>query len=74
MKNNKTMRIKLFIPLITISGLLVCSRTHLSNGKTNPPGENNDGKDTIINFENCEVDKLPDGFTQIATGKPQHLD
>lgn len=31
------------------------------------------GKDTIINFENNEVGKLPNGFTQTATGKPQQL-
>jgi len=67
------MRRKLFIPLITIAVLIVCSGTHLANGKTNPPGENIDGKDTIISFENCEVDKLPVGFTQTATGKPQHI-
>ena len=67
------MKKRLFIPAITIAGLLVCSGTQLANGNTNPPGENIGGKDTIINFENCEVDKLPDGFTQTATGKLQHL-
>lgn len=30
-------------------------------------------KDTTINFEKCVIDKLPDGFTQTATGKLQKL-
>jgi len=51
------MRKKIFIPAITIAGLLVCSGTHLANGKTNPPGENRTGKDTLINLENFEVIK-----------------
>jgi Domain of Unknown Function (DUF1080) len=73
MKKNKTMRKKLFIPAIAIAALLVCSGTHLANGKTTLHGEYFTGKDTIINFENSEVDKLPNGFTQTETGKLQHL-
>jgi hypothetical protein len=74
MKKNKTMRKKLLIPAIVIAALLVCSRTHLTNGKTTLLGEYPSGKDTIINFDKCEADKLPNGFTQTATGKLQKLD
>ncbi len=68
------MRKKLLIPAIAIAALLVCSGTHLANGKTTLPGEYLTGKDTIINFDKCEADKLPNGFTQTATGKLQKLD
>jgi len=35
--------------------------------------DNISNNDTIINFENYEIDKLPNGFTQTATGKSQTL-
>ncbi len=35
--------------------------------------DNISNNDTIINFENYEIDKLPNGFTRTATGKSQTL-
>jgi hypothetical protein len=64
---------KLFIPTIAIAALLVCSGKPITNGKTTLQVASANSKDTIVNFEKCEVDKLPNGFTQTATGKLQHL-
>lgn len=57
---------RLILPAIAIGALLVWAGTPLH-------GENIPGKDTVINFDNSEVGKLPKGFTQTATGKPQQL-
>jgi hypothetical protein len=73
MKKNKTMRKKLFIPSIAIVAFLVYSGATLPDGKTSLHVASANLKDTVINFDNCEVDKLPNGFTQTETGKLQHL-
>lgn len=56
--------------------LIACANTSFPDGNetSNPlTAEYISKGDTTINFENCEVDKLPPGFTQTATGKPQTL-
>jgi hypothetical protein len=70
MIKNKPMKKKLIIPAIAIISFLVFASTSLPNSMTFPAFS---GKDTLVNFENCEVNKLPMGFTQTATGKQQNL-
>jgi Domain of Unknown Function (DUF1080) len=74
MEKNKKMRKKLLIPTIAIVAFLVYNGATLPNGKTSLYVASANAKDTIINFENWAVDKLPNGFTQTATGKLQKLD
>ena len=67
---------KILFPAVTFISLLACANTPSTDGNitSTPLAEEiiiND--DTIINFENCELDKLPNGFTQTATGKQQTL-
>jgi hypothetical protein len=73
MLKNKTMKKKLIIPAVAIAIFLVYICASSLNGKTSLHIAYITSKDTTVNFENCEVDKLPKGFTQTATGKPQHL-
>jgi hypothetical protein len=73
-KKNKIMKRTLFISPVIISALLVCSGTAITNNKTTMNDEYTTGKDTVINFQNSEVDKVPIGFTQAATGKLQRLE
>lgn len=66
------MRRKLFVSAIA-SLVFVYSSNPLTYGNTSFPGEYVAVKDTTINFENGVIDKLPNGFTQAATGKLQKL-
>jgi hypothetical protein len=66
------MRRKLFVFSITSAVLLLCSGNQMNYGKPNISGDLV-AKDTTINFEKSVIDKLPDGFTQTATGKLQKL-
>ena len=66
------MKRKLFVSVIVISALLVNSGFSIKTDRTTLNYEYVTSIDTIINFKHCETDKLPDGFTQTATGKPQH--
>lgn len=66
------------VPIIigTFITLIAFGNTSFPDGnKTSEslPAELINSSDTTINFENCEIDKVPDGFTQTATGKPQKL-
>ena len=67
------MRNKPFIPVFGIVAFMVYAGATLPDGITSLHVAGANTKDTLINFEKCEVDKLPDGFTQTATGKLQHL-
>jgi hypothetical protein len=67
------MKRKLFISAIASTVFLVCSNNPMIYGKTTFHGEYVIGKDTTINFEKGVIDKLPNGFTQTATGKLQNL-
>ncbi|MBF4518956.1 hypothetical protein IRZ71_21580 [Flavobacterium sp. ANB] len=61
---------------IVILTLISCRNNSIPDGKeTSKPlsSENIATKDTIINFEGNESGKLPDGFTQTATGETQAL-
>src|SRR6266498_6148611 len=67
---------KILFPAVTFISLLACANTPSTDGNitSTPLAEeiiSND--DIIINFENCELDKLPNGFMQTATGKQQTL-
>lgn len=53
--------------------LLVYSSNRMTYGKTSFSGEFVAAKDTSIDFKNGVIDKLPNGFTQAATGKLQKL-
>jgi hypothetical protein len=64
---------KLFFVAVVITASLVCLAKPITGGEKTIHGEYVAGKDTIINFEKDVIDKLPDGFTQTATGKLQHL-
>jgi len=66
MIKNKTMKKKLFIPVIAIAAFLINAGTFLPNGISS---RYVNGNDTLVSFENCEVNKLPKGFTQASTGK-----
>ena len=70
----KTMKRKLFVSAIASAVLLVYSSSYMTYGKTAFLDEYVAGKDTTINFEKGVIDKLPNGFTQTATGKLQKLD
>ena len=63
------MKSKLFITAIVSAVILVFSSNPIIYGKTSLYSEYVDGMDTVINFEKGVIDKLPDGFTQTATGK-----
>ena len=67
---------KIITPAIAVITLIACANTSLPDGKETskpPSAEYISTGDTTINFESYEVDKLPNGFTQTATGKPQTL-
>ena len=67
---------KIIFPAITFVSFIACTNTALSYGNVTSislAAEDISSNDTIINFENYEVDKLPNGFTQTATGKQQTL-
>lgn len=67
---------KLIFPAIAITTLIACANTSMPDGKeTSKPlsAEYISTGDTIINFENDAEDKVPNEFTQTATGKPQTL-
>ncbi len=67
---------KILFPAVTFVSLIVCANTPSNDGNTTSTplaAESISNNDTIINFENCEIDKLPNGFTQSATGKQQTL-
>lgn len=74
MKKNEKMKRKLFVSAIASAVLLVYSSSYMTYGKTAFYDEYVAGKDTTINFEKGVIDKLPNGFTQTATGKLQKLD
>ena len=66
----------IIIPAIAVLTLMGCASTSPPDGyttSTSLPIEYIGSKDTTINFENNEADKLPNGFTQTATGKRQTL-
>jgi hypothetical protein len=68
---------KIIIPAVVIIALIACANTPSIDGNTTSTPlatESISNNDTIINFENCELDKIPNGFTQTETGKPQTLD
>lgn len=67
------MKRKIYFTVIISAVLLLYSSNPMIYGKTNYPGEYVVAKDTTINFEKCVIDKLPDGFSQAATGKLQKL-
>ena len=67
------MKRKLFVTVIVSAVLSLFSSNPMVYGKTNFPFEYVVVKDTTINFENGVIDKLPDGFSQTATGKLQKL-
>lgn len=67
------MKRKLFISEIISAIILVCSSNLMTYGRTFFHVEYATAKDTTINFENGVIDKLPNGFTQTATGKLQNL-
>jgi hypothetical protein len=73
MKKNEKMKRKLFVYAISSAVLLVCSNNTMTFANTCFTSEYIAYKDTTINFEKSIVDKLPDGFTQTATGKLQIL-
>ena len=73
MKKGEKMKRELFVYMIFSIVLLVCSSKSMTFGKTSFRGEYIAVKDTTINFEKSIVDKLPNGFTQTATGKIQNL-
>src|SRR6266498_2135187 len=66
---------KKIIPTIAAITLVACANTPSDGNETSRPlpAEYISAGDTTINFESYEVDKLPNGFTQTATGKPQIL-
>jgi hypothetical protein len=68
------MKIKLFLPSISIAALLLCSGFLITTDKTALNYNYITVKDTIINFEKGDTGKMPRGFTQTATGKLQRLD
>jgi hypothetical protein len=70
MLKNKNMKKNLIILAIVITVFLVYAGTSLPKGISYRAINS---KDTLINFENCEVNKLPKGFTQTATDKQQNL-
>ena len=68
--------LKIIIPAIAVLTLIGCAHTSFPDNKaTSIPlsAEYISTRDTTINFENGEMDKLPNGFTQTATGKLQTL-
>jgi hypothetical protein len=67
------MKRKLLVSAIASFVLLVYSSNPMTYGKTSFPGEYVAVKDTTINFEMGVIEKLPNGFTQTATGKLQTL-
>ena len=73
MKKGEKMKRKLFFYVIFSTVLLVCSSNLMTFGRASFRGENIAARDTSINFEKSIVDKLPNGFTQTATGKLQNL-
>jgi len=73
MKKGEKMKRKLFVYAISTAVLFVCSINSMTFGRTSFRGENIAAKDTFNNFEKSNVDKLPYGFTQTATGKLQNL-
>ena len=67
---------KIIFLVVTFVSLIACANTLStdSNVISTPLAvESTSNNDTIINFENCEIDKLPSGFTQTGTGKQQTL-
>jgi hypothetical protein len=67
------MKRKIFITVFVSTVLLLYSSNTMIYSKTSLHSEYVAGKDTVINFEKGVIDKLPDGFTQTATGKLQKL-
>lgn len=67
------MKRKIYFTVIISAVLIFCSSNPVIYAITIFPGEYVVVKDTTINFENCVIDKLPDGFIQTATGKLQKL-
>ncbi len=65
----------ILIPAIAFITLLACASSPSDDGKktSNPVFAANAG-DTTINFQKCEVNKQPVGFTATSTGKLQKLD
>ena len=75
MKLQETMK-KLIIPVIAIITLVVYANTSSPNANetSKPPSAAYISTgDTTINFENDADGKVPKGFTQTSTGKPQTL-
>ena|SRR5437762_4477675 len=67
---------KIIAPCIAIISVIACSNVSSPDGNETSkplPAEYISTSDTTINFESYEVGKLPNGFTQTATGKPQTL-
>lgn len=64
------------LPTIAITTLIACANASSPDNKTisQPlPVEYISAGDTTINFESDEEGKIPNGFTQTATGKPQTI-
>ena len=67
---------KIIFSTIAIILVIACANTSTSDGNETSkplPPEFISTEDTIINFENDVEGKIPNGFTQTATGKPQTL-
>jgi hypothetical protein len=65
---------KVIIPSIILATMIACAnRSSADHNETSIPlpVEYLGTEDTTINFENAEVNKLSNGFTQNATGRPQ---
>lgn len=66
----------ILIASIALITLLACANAPSDEGKvTSMPvtKANSVSTDTTINFNTCEVNKLPNGFTATSTGAPQIL-